>query len=164
MAGIGEAKPTRARLTSNFFNYLKGHVMTTTTAQEQAFLSLFEREVTGSIIEDEIYPSELASMCVEAGSFLNFRDKLIEYVEEACTWEVIYYTNAMKYLMEYDVSLQESMQLAYELGYTCKDINSELLATLLKRSHAMEEVHQWADAVRPAIERVFANDFADEQS
>ncbi len=45
--------------------------------------------------------------------------------------DIIYYYNAMKYLMEHDTSLNESMELAHELGYTADKINSELLASLL---------------------------------
>ena len=46
--------------------------------------------------------------------------------------EIIYYSNAMKYLSENDNSLRESMEIADELGYKPKNINSELLATLLQ--------------------------------
>ncbi len=45
--------------------------------------------------------------------------------------DIIYYYNAMKYLMEHDASLNESMELAHDLGYTADNINSELLASLL---------------------------------
>lgn len=53
--------------------------------------------------------------------------------------EVIYYNNAMEYLTTNDASLTNSIELARDLGYELKDINSELLATLLKT----QEVEQF---------------------
>jgi len=45
--------------------------------------------------------------------------------------EIIYYTNAIKFLSENDPSLTDSMSLANECGFTLNKINSELLASLL---------------------------------
>ena len=45
---------------------------------------------------------------------------------------VIYYHNAMEYLKENDPSLNDSIEIALEMGYELKQINSELLASLLK--------------------------------
>ena len=45
--------------------------------------------------------------------------------------EIIYYYKAIKYLAEFDASLSESLEIANELGYELKNINSELLASLL---------------------------------
>ena len=45
--------------------------------------------------------------------------------------EIVYYHKAMEYLMENDTSLTESLELASDIGYEAKDINSELLASLL---------------------------------
>jgi len=65
----------------------------------------------------------------EAESF----DDMTEQIEDNNGFdiEVIYYYNAIKYLMENDASLNESMGLAHELGFTADKINSELLASLL---------------------------------
>lgn len=49
--------------------------------------------------------------------------------------EFIGYHKAMKYLMREDFSLSESMEMASDLGYEAKDINSELLAGI----HATEQ-------------------------
>lgn len=46
--------------------------------------------------------------------------------------DVIYYVKAMEFLTENDPSLTDSLQLAEDLGYPAKEINSELLASLLK--------------------------------
>jgi hypothetical protein len=50
--------------------------------------------------------------------------------------EIIYYSNAIKYLSENDPSLSESIELAEELGYTLKNLNSEILASLLASRNA----------------------------
>ena len=45
--------------------------------------------------------------------------------------DIIYYSNAMKFLSENDNSLNESFNLASDLGYDIKNLNSEKLASLL---------------------------------
>jgi hypothetical protein len=45
--------------------------------------------------------------------------------------DVIYYSNAMKFLSENDASLKDSLTLAHDLGYSMQHINSETLASLL---------------------------------
>ena len=64
----------------------------------------------------------------------NSWDELSDYVNEnnLCEEEVIYYSTAIQYLMENDPSLSESIEIASEIGYSLVDVNSELLATLLK--------------------------------
>jgi len=44
--------------------------------------------------------------------------------------EIIYYHKAMEYLSEHDWSLRESTEIAGNLGYSIKNINSEMLATI----------------------------------
>ena len=58
----------------------------------------------------------------------------IDYVRDnnLCNEDIIYYYNAIEYLKENDSSLRESMGIAAEFGYKTEDINSELLASLLK--------------------------------
>lgn len=56
--------------------------------------------------------------------------------------EIIYYSRAMEYLMENDTSLQNSMELAADFGYTPENINSELLASLLASQYTMEELYK----------------------
>ena len=48
--------------------------------------------------------------------------------------EIIYYSEAMKYLSENDNSLTESLELATDMGYNVKNINSETLASILASS------------------------------
>lgn len=44
--------------------------------------------------------------------------------------EIIYYSKAMEYLKEHDTSLNESLELAAEMGFTLEHLNSETLASL----------------------------------
>lgn len=65
------------------------------------------------------------------------REKLERAISES---EVVYYSKAMEYLTEHDVSLTESLRLAAELGYEPANINSELLATLLLQEKLREDL------------------------
>ena len=56
--------------------------------------------------------------------------------------EIIYYARAIEYLKENDCSLSESMNIAEEFGYSPKDINSELLASLLASQNARQEFYE----------------------
>ena len=53
--------------------------------------------------------------------------------------EIIYYSKAMKYLQEHDPSLCEALEIADEMGYEVKNLNSELLATLLYQQNFRQE-------------------------
>lgn len=52
--------------------------------------------------------------------------------------EIIYYTKAIEYLSNEDPSLQESLEIAYECGYTTDNLDSELLASLLASTRLAE--------------------------
>jgi hypothetical protein len=56
--------------------------------------------------------------------------------------EIIYYSNAIDYLKKNDPSLQESLSIASEYGYDLKNINSELLASLLASQNSREEFYE----------------------
>lgn len=56
--------------------------------------------------------------------------------------EVIYYSNAIDYLQKNDPSLQESLSIAFDYGYELKNINSEILASLLASQNAREEFYE----------------------
>ena len=59
--------------------------------------------------------------------------------------ECIYYSNAMKYLSEHDNSLNESLEIASEMGYEVEQLNSELLATLLMQRKELEALYDAKD-------------------
>ena len=73
-------------------------------------------------------------------------DDVLEYCEERINEiEVIYYATAMDYLRENDCSLQESLGLADEYGCELKNINSELLATLLMQAESRGALYEYRD-------------------
>jgi len=81
-------------------------------------------------------------------------DELMEVLQERVSEiEVIYYNNAIEHLRENDPSLQESLSLAHDMGYTADRINSELLATLLKQQEASEIIWTFKDE----LEELFYN-------
>lgn len=61
--------------------------------------------------------------------------------------EVIYYSNAIKYLQENDPSLNESLEIAAEYGYDLKNLNSEILASLLKSQNVRDEFFELRDEI-----------------
>ena len=61
--------------------------------------------------------------------------------------EIIYYSNAIKYLQENDPSLRESLEIAAELGYEVKNLNSEVLASLLKSQNVRDEFLEFRDEI-----------------
>ena len=101
------------------------------------------------LIDDTDYLRDISFDMDE--SDIGSADDVIEYIDERINEiEVIYYSNAIKILSENDPSLQISMGYADDLGYRCKDINSELLATILCQESAREEF----DNIRNDIEEV----------
>ena len=63
----------------------------------------------------------------------NSFDEIFDHLDEqnAFNVDIIYYANAIEYLSKNDPSLQESLSIASELGFTTENLNSELLASLL---------------------------------
>tara|TARA_Y100000031_G_scaffold41933_1_gene48267 strand:+ start:686 stop:961 length:276 start_codon:yes stop_codon:yes gene_type:complete len=59
-------------------------------------------------------------------TFDNYEDAYQYCIET----EIIYYNRAMEYLSEHDWSLTESAEIASDLGFELKNINSEMLATI----------------------------------
>lgn len=64
---------------------------------------------------------------------------------------IIYCRNAMEYLSKHDPSLQNSLSLAEDFGYSLSDVDSEILATLHYQNDLME---QWSN-VSDDVERIF---------
>ena len=81
-------------------------------------------------------------------------DELYEQLEDkgAFEQEVIYYSNAIEYLKLNDASLQESMEIADDYGYAPRDINSELLASLLKSQKCREEFSELRGEIESFLE------------
>ena len=66
--------------------------------------------------------------------------------------EVIYYETAMKYLKENDPSLTESIEIASDMGCELKNINSELLASLLKTENNKDDYQEFISEVIKELE------------
>lgn len=65
--------------------------------------------------------------------------------------EIIYYSTAMKYLIEHDTSLSESLELAAEMGCTLENLNSESLASL----HASrKKANDFWEYVAPELDKI----------
>jgi len=68
--------------------------------------------------------------------------------------EIIYYYKAMEYLKEHDTSLNESLELADEMGFNLRYINSECLASL----HASRErENKYFEFVAPELDKIYNN-------
>ena len=66
-------------------------------------------------------------------------DKAYQYCIEQ---EIIYYNKAMEYLSEHDWSLRESAEIASDLGFELKNINSEMLATLHLQNELINSIKE----------------------
>ena len=96
------------------------------------------------IAEDNQFDIDLANLYCEEDNFDEFNDK----VYEAISYEdVIYYSEAIKYLSREDASLSNSLDIASEYGYEVKDLNSELLATLLYQQRLTEQWYEMSEQV-----------------
>lgn len=79
----------------------------------------------------------------------NAFDSIQEQIDDSNGFEVdiIYYSNAIKYLSENDNSLKESLGIAIELGFKMHTLNSEVLASLLASQNVREEFYDKKDEI-----------------
>lgn len=68
--------------------------------------------------------------------------------------EIIYYANAIEYLQKNDPSLQESLSLAHDMGYTCGNLNSETLASILASENVRNEFNELEDEINEFFENL----------
>lgn len=66
--------------------------------------------------------------------------------------EIIYYSNALKYLADEDPSLTEAFEIAEEYGYSLSNLNSEILASLLASRRSEEEWYELRNEVEDIID------------
>ncbi len=71
--------------------------------------------------------------------------------------EVIYYSKAMDYLSENDPSLNESLGLAYEMGFTVDSLNSEILASLLLTENVKNDFYNLENEINDFFEDLEEN-------
>ena len=92
-------------------------------------------------------------------------DDIIDYLDDIIDGdnvliqesEVIYYSEAIKILGEYDPSFEHALNIASEHGYTIEDVNSELLASLIMWEQAQDDFIEYKDALREALEQKESN-------
>lgn len=81
------------------------------------------------------------------------KDELREILEkinenyELTNTEIVYYASAMEYLSREDNSLRESLEIANEYWYDIKNLNSELLASLLISRHNLEDYYTITESI-----------------
>jgi len=74
----------------------------------------------------------------------NAYESIYEMIEDKSGFdkEIIYYYRAIEYLSQYDNSLVDSLRIADQMGYELKNLNSELLASLLASENSRSEFGQ----------------------
>lgn len=104
-------------------------------------------------ILDEKYTDFFSSLSkkidVDFNCFINREehfeiDEITECLQDnnALDVEIIYYESAIKYLAKNDNSLQESLEIAEELGFELGRLNSEVLASLLASKYLKDEYYE----------------------
>ena len=97
------------------------------------------------IAEDNQFDIDLANLYCKDDTFNDFCDKVNDAIMSE---EVIYYYEAIKYLMREDASLGDSLEIASEYGYTTEQLNSELLATLLYQKRLTDQWYKIEEQVK----------------
>lgn len=79
----------------------------------------------------------------------NMFQKIVDIIEDnnGFEQEVGFYASAMDYLRENDPSLRQSLELAHDLGFTADNLNSEILASILKTDIVREEFNELEDEI-----------------
>ena len=100
----------------------------------------------------------------DATEFLNCPDELDDYDTHQIYDElqdngffnvdIIYYSTAIDYLKENDISLNESLELASEMGFTFEHLNSEALASLHASRYRENDFWQF---VEPELYKIINN-------
>ena len=77
--------------------------------------------------------------------------------------DIIYYSAALDYLRENDPSLRQSLEIANELGYTLKNLNSEALASLLATEITRGEFNDLENEFTDLLEELTAAETEEEK-
>ena len=104
---------------------------------------------------DVLYNVDIEEV-LESMSFQNAFDQITAEIDNnnGFDCDVIYYSNAIEYLSNNDPSLQESCQIASEMGFETENLNSELLASLLKSQNVRNEWHELEDEINEYFEEL----------
>ena len=84
---------------------------------------------------------------------INSFEELYEELDNNRAFEVdiIYYSNAIQYLMREDPSLRESLKIAEEFGYSLSGLSSEILASLLASQRVREDFSNYRDELEELL-------------
>jgi hypothetical protein len=107
-----------------------------------------------TLLESNIENVDFAAFLTDA-EFTTF-EEIRDILEDngAFHVEIIYYSEAMKFLTRYDNSLNHSLGLANDLGYELPDINSELLASLLASELARSEFYELKNDINIVLNNI----------
>ena len=97
------------------------------------------------ITEKKMFDIDLASLYYNEDTFNDFCNKVNDAIMQE---EIIYYYEAIKYLVNEDASLGQSLDIASEYGYTTEQLNSELLATLLYQQKLTEQWYEMETEIK----------------
>lgn len=104
---------------------------------------------TNQEIKQEVIDLIANATGIDANYFLKNQEfTTFEEIEEilndqnALDVEIIYYSSAIEFLKENDPSLRESFEIASEFGYELKNLNSEILASLLASQYCRESFNE----------------------
>jgi len=94
----------------------------------------------------------------------NTFDELRDSIEDGGGFQVefIYYTTAMKYLTENDNSLRESLEIAANMGFELKNLNSEILASLLASEHVGQDFYEYENEITSFLEELLSEETEEE--
>lgn len=116
-----------------------------TNAQITEFFNSLNSSLNYFQISDFIYSDEELEAIDPTDAFFYISEVLSE--NGAFNVDMTYYSNAIEYLAKKDPSLTESLGLAAELGYEPRNLNSELLASLLASQESREQFNALQDQI-----------------
>ena len=117
-----------------------------TTAKIEAFLNSLDAKIEINNLINYVDIKDI--------DFSDAFNSIYDMVNDKCGFdiEIIYYANAIKYLQENDPSLNESLEIASELCYEVKNLNSVILASLLKSQNVRDEFFEFRDEINEFFE------------
>lgn len=117
--------------------------------QTQSIVDFFKSLKTEISVTDYVEFDEI--------DFENAFDSITEKLDDNNGFdiEIIYYSNAIAYLKENDPSLNESLEIALEYGYELKNLNSEVLASLLASRNARDEWSELQDDINDFFQSLY---------
>jgi intracellular sulfur oxidation DsrE/DsrF family protein len=91
-------------------------------------------------------------------------DEIEEILNDAGAFdvEVIYYSTAIEFLKEHDSSLRTSLEIASDYGYEAKNLNSELLASLLASQIVRDEFAEIRSELEELLKEIEENELNEE--